>query len=282
MSQRTDWDLVIRPHAGWFDLHVGDVWQYRDLTLLFAWRDLASQYKQTLFGPAWHLLQPLLTTLLFATVFGRVAGLSTDGRPPLLFYMTGVTCWTLFADSFTRTSATFIQNSTVFGKVYFPRLTVPLSAILSTLVKFGIQMCLLLAFVAFYLLTGRRWHVDATILLIPLLIAMTSAFALGLGLIVSALTVKYRDLQVVAGFGVQLAMFATPVILPMSSLHGIGRWILLLNPLASIIEAFRHALIGNGMLSPAYLSFDAVAILVVLICGVLLFNRAERTFVDVI
>jgi lipopolysaccharide transport system permease protein len=282
MAETTEWDIVIRPRAGWFDIALVDVWRYRDLALLFAWRDIASQYKQTIFGPAWHLLQPLLTSLLFVAVFGRMAGLSTGGAPAMLFYMCGVTCWTLFADCLMRTSTTFTQNASVFGKVHFPRLTVPIAAVLALLVKFGIQLGLLVAFLLFYAITGRYAGANAAVSLVPVLIIMAAALGLGLGLIVSALTVKYRDLQVLVGFGVQLAMFATPVIFPMSSLHGTTGSLLMLNPMAPILEAFRYAMIGTGAFDSAYLWLAAATIALTLAAGVLLFARAERTFIDIV
>jgi lipopolysaccharide transport system permease protein len=276
------WDLVIRPKTGWFDLHLADLWRYRDLTSIFVWRDFVAQYKQTILGPLWHLIQPLFTTLLFTLVFGRVAGLSTDGLPQMLFYMAGVTSWSYFADCLNRTSATFINNANIFGKVYFPRLCVPLSTVISNLIKFGIQFALFLAFLGFYALRGAPVHPNAAVLLTPLLLILMAALGLGCGIIVSSLTTKYRDLQVLVGFGVQLAMYATPVIYPMSIFPNAGRWMLLLNPMAPIIEAFRYAYLGVGVFDPVYLAASAGITTAILFLGVVLFNHVERTFMDTV
>jgi lipopolysaccharide transport system permease protein len=276
------WDLVIRPKTGWFDLHLADLWRYRDLTMLFVWRDFVSQYKQTILGPLWHLLQPLFTTLLFTVIFGRIAQLPTDGVPPMLFYMAGVTAWTYFAECLNRTSTTFTQNASIFGKVYFPRLTVPLSVVISNLIKFAIQFALFLGFLAYYWLRGAAIHPNISILLTPILLLMMAALGLGAGIIVSALTTKYRDLQVLVTFGVQLAMYATPVIIPMSIFPNASRWIMLLNPMAPIIEAFRYAFLGQGLFSWSYLGISAGIIAGILFVGIVLFNHVERTFMDTV
>lgn len=274
------WDVVIQPRTRWFDVRLPELWRHRELTALFVWRDLAAQYKQTVLGPAWHLVQPLLTTALFAIVFGRVAKLPTDGIPPLLFYMIGVTCWTYFSDCLTRTAGTFIQNAGLFGKVYFPRLSVPISVVISALVKFAIQFGLLLVMMVFYGARGTPWNANAAVLLIPILVLMMAAFGLGAGIIIAATTVKYRDLQVLVTFGVQLAMYVTPVIFPVSAFQGAARWVLLLNPMAPIIEAFRYALFGRGVLRAEYLATSGVTIGLLLVAGVVLFSRVERTFID--
>jgi lipopolysaccharide transport system permease protein len=276
------WDLVIRPKTGWFDLHLADLWRYRDLTMLFVWRDFVAQYKQTILGPLWHLLQPLFTTLLFTVIFGRIAKLPTDGAPPMLFYMAGITAWTYFAECLNRTSTTFIQNASIFGKVYFPRLCVPLSVVISNLVKFAIQFALFLGFLAYYRVRGAAIHPNICILLTPIFLLMMAALGLGAGIIVSALTTKYRDLQVLVTFGVQLAMYATPVIIPMSIFPNASRWIMLLNPMAPIIEAFRYAFLGEGVFSWGYLGIGAGIIGGVLLLGIVLFNHVERTFMDTV
>jgi lipopolysaccharide transport system permease protein len=276
------WDLVIRPKTGWFDLHLADLWRYRDLTAMFVWRDFVAQYKQTILGPLWHLLQPLFTTLLFTVIFGRIAKLPTDELPPMLFYMAGITAWTYFAECLNRTSTTFTLNANIFGKVYFPRLCVPLSVVISNLIKFGIQFALFLGFLAYYWLRGAAIHPNISILLTPILLLMMAALGLGAGIIVSALTTKYRDLQVLVTFGVQLAMYATPVIIPMSIFPNASRWIMLLNPMAPIIEAFRYAFLGQGLLSWGYLGISAGIIGAVLALGIVLFNHVERTFMDTV
>ena len=206
-SATKEWDLVIRPKIGWLDLHLADLWRYRDLTAMFVWRDFVAQYKQTILGPLWHILQPLFTTLIFTVVFGKMAKLPTDGVPPLLFYLAGVTCWSYFADCVSRTSVTFISNAALFGKVYFPRLSVPLSLVISSMIKFAIQLALFLAFLIFYWMQGAPVQPTAAIALTPLLLLLMAGLSLGAGIIVSALTTRYRDLQQLVAFGVQLMMY---------------------------------------------------------------------------
>jgi lipopolysaccharide transport system permease protein len=277
-----DWSLVIRPKTGWLDLHLADLWRYRDLTLLFVWRDFVAQYKQTILGPLWNVIQPLFTTLLFTLVFGRVAKLSTDQLPPMVFYMAGITCWNYFADCLNRSSGTFINNASIFGKVYFPRLCVPLSIVISNIIKFGIQFALFLCFMLFYYLKGAPIHPNALVFLTPLLVLIMAGLGLGLGIIVSSLTIRYRDLQVLIGFGVQLAMYVTPVIYPLSMVSPHKRWLVLANPMSSLVETFRYAFLGAGSFDPWNLAYSAAATLVILLIGILLFNHVERTFMDTV
>jgi lipopolysaccharide transport system permease protein len=281
-APNTDWDLVIRPKSGWLQLHLGDLWRYRDLTMLFVWRDFVAQYKQTILGPLWHIIQPLFTTLLFTLIFGRVANLPTDSLPPLLFYMAGVTCWNYFAECLNRSAGTFINNASIFGKVYFPRLCVPVSVVISNIIKFGIQFALFLAFMAFYWANGEPIHPKAAMLLAPILVVIMAALGLGLGIIVSSLTVRYRDLQVLITFGVQLLMFATPVIFPVSIVPEKYRWIILANPMSAIVETFRYAFLGAGTFDGLSLLYSASATAVILFFGIVLFNRVERTFMDTV
>jgi len=277
------WSLVIRPKTGWFDLHLADLWRYRDLTMLFVWRDFVAQYKQTILGPLWHLIQPLTTTIIFTVVFGNIARLPTDGLPPMLFYMAGVTAWSYFAECLNRTSGTFIQNAGIFGKVYFPRLTVPLSMVISGLIKFAIQFALFLGFLAYFRLRGAAIHPNISILLTPIFLLMMAALGLGAGIIVSALTTRYRDLQHLVAFGVQLLMYATPVVYPMSMMGGGHfRWLIFVNPLSPIIEAFRYAFLGQGLFNWSYLGISAVMIAGILFIGIVLFNHVERTFMDTV
>jgi len=191
----TNWDLIIRPTSGWLDLHLSDLWRYRDLTMLFVWRDFVAQYKQTILGPLWYLIQPLFSTIVFTIVFGRVAKIPTDGLPPFLFYMAGVTCWSYFAECLTRTSGTFITNAGLFGKVYFPRLTVPLSIVISNILKFGIQFLFFIGFLAYFMINGAPIRPNYWIFLMPYLLLLMAGLGLGAGIIISALTTKYRDLQ---------------------------------------------------------------------------------------
>jgi homopolymeric O-antigen transport system permease protein len=282
-SGAEEWDLIIRPKTGWLDLHLADLWRYRDLTAMFVWRDFVAQYKQTILGPLWHVLQPLFTTLIFTVVFGKMAKLPTDGVPPLLFYLAGVTCWSYFADSVNRTSVTFVSNAAIFGKVYFPRLSVPLSHVISSMIKFAIQFALFLAFLVFYRMHGAGVHPTAAIALTPLLLLLMAGLSLGAGIIVSALTTRYRDLQQLVAFGVQLMMFATPVVYPLSMIGGGSfRWLILANPMTPIVETFRYAYLGSGTFDAIYLCYAAGFTLAVLFIGVVLFNHVERTFTDTV
>jgi len=282
-SAAAEWDLIIRPKTGWLDLHLADLWHYRDLTAIFVWRDFVAQYKQTILGPLWHILQPLFTTLIFTVVFGKMAKLPTDGVPPLLFYLAGVTCWSYFADCVNRTSFTFISNAAIFGKVYFPRLSVPLSLVISSMIKFAIQLALFVAFLLFYWMEGARVHPNAAIALTPLLLLLMAGLSLGAGIIVSALTTRYRDLQQLVVFGVQLMMFATPVVYPLSMIGGGSfRWLILANPMTPIVEAFRYAYLGSATFDAGDLFYSAGFTLAVLFIGVVLFNHVERTFMDTV
>lgn len=276
------WDLVLRPKTGWFDLHLSDLWRYRDLTMLFVWRDFVAQYKQTILGPLWHIIQPLFTTLLFTLIFGRVAKLPTDDLPPMLFYMAGITCWNYFAECLNRSSGTFINNASIFGKVYFPRLCVPVSVVISNIIKFGIQFGLFLAFMGYYWAQGAPIHPNTLILLTPVLVLIMAALGLGVGIIVSALTIRYRDLQVLITFGVQLLMYVTPVIYPISMVSEKYRWLVLANPMSSIVETFRYAFLGAGTFDPVSLLYSAAITLVILLVGIVLFNHVERTFMDTV
>jgi len=277
------WDLVIRPKTGWFDLHLGDLWRYRDLTAMFVWRDFVAQYKQTILGPLWHVIQPLFTTLIFTVIFGKMAKLPTDDLPPVLFYLAGITCWSYFSDCVTRTSVTFINNAAIFGKVYFPRLSVPLSLVISGMIKFAIQFALFLACLVFYWMRGEPARPNAAIALTPLLLLLMAGLSLGAGIIVSALTTRYRDLQQLVTFGVQLMMFATPVVYPLSMIGGGSfRWLILANPMTPIVETFRYAYLGSGTFDAVYLCYSAGFTAVVLLVGIVLFNHVERTFMDTV
>jgi len=277
------WDLVIRPRTAWFDLHLADLWRYRDLTAMFVWRDYVAQYKETILGPLWHILQPLLTTIIFTIIFGKMAKLPTDDLPPLLFYMGGVTCWSYFADCVNRTSLTFINNADIFGKVYFPRLIVPVSIVISSMIKFAIQFALFLAFLIFYWAQGTGIHPNAAIALTPLLLLLMAGLSLSVGIVVSALTTRYRDLQQLVAFGVQLMMFATPVVYPLSMIGGGNfRWLILANPMTPIVETFRYSYLGRGVFDVGYLFYSAGITVAVLLIGIVLFNRVERTFMDTV
>jgi lipopolysaccharide transport system permease protein len=282
LASQNEWDLIIRPQRAWWDLRLGELWRYRDLVWLFVWRDFVSYYKQTILGPLWYLIQPIMTTIVFTVIFGNIAHLSTDGLPPFLFYLAGTTVWSYFSSCLTSTSNTFTSNAAIFGKVYFPRLAIPVSVILSNLISFGIRFGVFLAFWVYFLLTGLAIHPNLWILLIPVLLVLMAGQGLGLGIIISSLTTKYRDLQQLVGFGVQLLMYATPIIYPLSTVKGIWRWLILANPMTAVVETFRLAFLGISSLSPISLLYSAGFMVVVFVIGVLIFNRVEATFMDTV
>jgi lipopolysaccharide transport system permease protein len=276
------WDLVLRPRRGWFDLHLQDLWRYRDLVLLFVRRDFVAQFKQTILGPIWFVLQPLLTTIMFTIVFGNIAKLSTDGLPKVLFYLSGNILWMYFSNVLTATSNTFVGNARLFGKVYFPRLAVPLSLTISNLLKFALQMLFFLGFLAYYAMRGADVHLTPAALLFPLLVLIMAGQALGLGIIFSSMTTKYRDLRFLLGFAVRLMMYATPVIFPLSTIPERWRWVLLANPMTPIIEVFRLGFLGQGTLHWGHLAYSGIFAAAALLAGVLIFTRVERTFMDTV
>ncbi len=279
------WDIIITNRRKLFDIDFKEMWRYRDLVFMYVKRDFVTFYKQTILGPIWYFIQPVFTTIMFMFVFGGIAGISTDGVPQAVFYMAGLLCWNYFADCFNRTSNTFSSNKGVFGKVYFPRLVVPLAGVISNLVKFGIQFFLFLCVYLYFVFQGTHFNINATILMLPVYITMLAAFGLGTGMLVSSLTIKYRDLNFLISFGIGLLMYATPVIYPLSVLkesHPEYLWLLLANPLTSILEAFKYAFTGVGMFSWTYLLYSFVVITVVFIWGLLVFNRVQRNFMDVI
>ncbi len=279
-----DWDLEINSRSGWLDLHLKDIWRYRDLLRMFVWRDFVAVYKQTILGPIWFFIQPLLTTATFTIIFSGVAKLSTDGLPPLLFYLAGTAPWNYFATCLTKTSTTFKDNASLFGKVYFPRLITPLSVVLSTLMQFLIQFLTLGIALIWFVWCGYDIHPNWTgiILGTPALIVLLGGLGLGFGIIISSLTTKYRDLAFLITFGVQLAMYATPVVYPLSTVPEKYRPWLELNPMTGIIEAFRAIFLGAGCFSWSLLSYSFGVTLVVLLLGVLVFNRVEKTFMDTV
>lgn len=277
-----DWTLIIQPHGRLFDLKLRELWQYRDLIYLFVRRDFVAQYKQTILGPLWHFVQPLLTTIMFTIVFGKIAQIPTDGLPPFLFYMAGTVLWGYFAAVLTAAAGTFTTNAHIFGKVYFPRLAVPVSILLSKLIAFAIQLFFFLCFIAYFLLRGANAAPNAWVLATPLLLLMMAALGLGMGVLVSALTTRYRDLTVLIGFGVQLLMYATPVIYPLSALPERYRTWMALNPCAPVMELFRYAYLGVGTVNASLLVCSFVEIAAILFLGVVLFNRIERTFMDTV
>jgi len=276
------WTTIIEPPAKLFDLKLDELWRYRDLIFLFVHRDFVAQYKQTILGPAWHFIAPLFTTIIFTIVFGKIAQIPTDGLPPFLFYMAGTVLWGYFSAVLTSTSSTFTGNAGIFGKVYFPRLAVPVAQLISRLIAFGIQFFFFLCFMAYFILAGAEVRPNAWVLALPLFLVMMAALGLGLGVIISSLTTRYRDLTVLVGFGVQLLMYATPIIYPLSVIPEQYRYWLLLNPIAPIIELFRYAFLGAGSVSLGMLAYSILFITAILYIGIVLFNRVERTFMDTV
>jgi lipopolysaccharide transport system permease protein len=277
-----DWDLEIKPHSSVFNLHLKDVWAYRDLLWLLVRRDFVSFYKQTIFGPLWFFIQPIFTTLIYTIIFSNLAKISTNGAPPPLFYMAGTIAWNYFADSLNKTSTVFRDNASIFGKVYFPRLIMPISIIFSNLVKFGIQLFLFVILLVYYILTGYKIEPNWFILLFPFIILIMALLGLGLGLIITALTTKYRDLIFLVTFGVQLLMYATPVIYPLSAAPEKYRHIIALNPLSGLVETFRYGFLGTGQFYLGAFIYSIIASIVIFVLGLVVFNRVEKNFVDTI
>ncbi|TCC96215.1 ABC transporter permease [Pedobacter hiemivivus] len=280
-----DWDIEIKPLNNLLDLKLRDVWHYRDLLLLLVKRDFVSFYKQTILGPLWFFIQPLFTTIIFTFVFGNMAGISTDGLPQPLFYMAGITTWNYFAECLNKTSTVFKDNANLFGKVYFPRLIMPLSIVASNLVRFGVQMLLFLLMMLFYLGTDVQFSPNRYILLFPLLVVLMACLGLGLGMIISAMTTKYRDLAFLVTFGVQLLMYATTVIYPLSTAlakYPTYAWIIEYNPMTPIIEAFRYGFLGKGSFSWQSLGYCTTITLSIMVIGLIVFNKVEKTFVDTV
>ena len=274
--------MVIGPQRNLLDLRLRELWHARDLILLFVRRDFVSVYKQTILGPLWYLIQPLLTTIIFTVIFGNIAKLPTDGLPSFLFYMSGTVIWTYFASCFTKTSETFVNNANLFGKVYFPRMAVPISILLSNLIAFVIQFVFFLGFMVYFVARGTALHPNWWILFTPVLLLMMAGLGLGFGVIVSSLTTKYRDLRFLVQFGVQLLMYVTPVIYPMSSIPGRYQAILRYNPISPVVETFRYAFLGAGTVNLVQLGYSFAVMLAVIIIGVVIFNRVEATFMDTV
>lgn len=283
MKEQQQWDIEIAPERGLFHVDLKAVWKYRDLMMLLVKRDFVAFYKQTILGPIWFFVQPLLTTMMYLLIFGRVAKLSTDGVPGLLFYIAGVTCWNYFSESLTKTSDTFIANANIFGKVYFPRLVIPLSIVLSNLIRLGIQFGLFMLVWGYYLVTDPSIQPQWTMMFIlPWLVILMVALSLGLGIIFSSMTTKYRDLRFLLSFGIQLLMFATPVVYPLSLAPEKYRWLIVANPFTPIIETFRYVFTGKGVFDWTYLSYASISTFGILLLGILIFNKVERTFMDTV
>jgi lipopolysaccharide transport system permease protein len=277
-----NWTSIIRPVSGWFDIHLRELWRYRDLIMLFVRRDFIAVYKQTILGPLWFLLQPLFTTIVFTVIFGKIAKIPTDGLPQIIFYLSGVVAWNYFASCLNKTSDTFVANAGIFGKVWFPRLSVPISIVISNLITFAIQFILFLGFWFYFLLIGSTINPQPLILILPLLILQMAALGLGCGIIISSLTTKYRDLTQLVGFGVQLWMFATPVVYPISRIPAKFQWIIALNPMAPIVELFRYSFLGAGTIIPWQIGLSIFNTIIILVIGIVLFSRIEKSFMDTV
>ena len=283
MTNNEEWDLIVKPKSSWFEFNFKEIWRYRDLLFMFVKRDIVSTYKQTILGPLWFFIQPILTALTFTIIFGNIANLSTDDKPKFLFYLAGTTCWNYFADCLNSTSGTFINNAGIFGKVYFPRLISPLSVVISSVLKFLIQFLLFIGVFIVMYFNDANLQPNKLMLLIPFLVLLMGIMGLGLGIIVSSFTTKYRDLRFLISFGIQLFMYITPVILPLSQFKGIMKKVVMANPMTPIIETFKAAFLGvpkdyaiNGL-------FYTTAFTIVVFClAILIFNKVEKSFMDTV
>ena len=285
-EQLESWDLILQPRTGRFDVHPGDLWRYRDLIWLFVKRDFITFYKQTILGPLWYILQPLFTTVVFTVIFGKFGKIPTDGIPRFIFYLSGTVAWSYFANCLNQTSNTFIKNAAVFGKVYFPRLSVPISVVIINLAKFSIQFIVFSVFYIYFVMKGASVRPGLFILLLPVLIFQMALLSLGAGIMVSSLTTKYRDLNFVMTFAVQLWMYGSSVIIPASvvaeKVSTGWLYVYMLNPMVSIVEMFRYTFFGEGLVEPVFIAMGWGVTLVVLFAGVALFGRIEKNFMDTI
>ncbi len=281
-DEHTNWDTVIGAEKSPFDLKLGEIWRYRDLLMLFVKKDIITVYKQTILGPIWFLVQPILTTLIYSIIFGQMAGISTDGIPGPIFYLGSLTLWNYFADTLNLTSKTFSENASVFGKVYFPRMILPLSKVISGLIKLLIQFGLFFVVWLYYTFIEKKIHPNIYVLFFPIAVLGTSLLSLGFGILITSLTTKYRDLTFLISFGVQLMMYATPVIWPLSVASGRKQFWAWLNPLTSLFEAFKYGFLGKGIFNPFWICYSFAFIFVLLLVGVFTFNRVEKKFIDTV
>lgn len=279
------WDIVIKPKERGLHLNLREVWRYRDLLYLYVHRDFISTYKQTILGPLWFFIQPIFTTIIYTVIFGGIAGISTDGLPQPLFYMAGILCWNFYSDCLNRSSSTFATNAGIFSKVYFPRLVVPIAGLVTAVIKMFIQLLMFFAFYAYYVYEGASIGVNYYVLLFPLLIIMLAGIGFGVGILISSVTIKYRDISILFSFVIGLLMYVTPVIYPLSAIpekYLEYKWIIQLNPLSSIVETFRYGFLGTGEFSWITLGYSAVFTIIVVLLGIVTFNKVERKFVDIV
>ncbi len=281
-NNTTQWSTIIQSKTGWFDISMSEVWKYRDLVMLFVRRDFVSVYKQTILGPLWFLIQPLFSTLVFTIIFGKVAKIPTDGVPHALFYLSGIVCWNYFSSCLVKTSDTFVSNAGLFGKVYFPRLTVSIGVVITNMISFLIQFLLFMGVLFYYYLAGAAIQPNLWVLAIPLLLLEMAALGLGTGILISSLTTKYRDLAYLATFGVQLWMYGTPIVYPLSQIPQQWQWLYYLNPVASIVESFRFAFLGVGGVTMSHILSSIGIIILILVIGVIVFSRIEKNFMDTV
>ena len=276
------WKKVIEPKTRLLDLKLGELIQYKDLIWMFVKRSFKSQYKQTILGPLWFIINPLITSVLFTVVFGGIAKISTDGVPQLLFYMAGNTAWSYFATCVTQTSSTFTANASVFGKVYFPRLVMPVSTVIFAILSFLIQLAMLIGFIIYFMVIGENVHPNMYVWLLPIFVLHMAAMGMGFGIIISSLTTKYRDLSILVTFGVQLWMYITPIVYPVSTLSEKAKALIMLNPMAPVINNFKYAFLGCGKMEWGYWGISAIVTFIVLFIGIVIFNRVEKTFMDTV
>ena len=282
IQTKDNWTQIIKPQKNLLEIDFKELWAYRDLLVLFIRRDIVTKYKQTILGPLWFILQPILTTMMYLLVFGRIAKIPTDNAPQILFYLSGIVAWTYFSVCLNSTANTFISNASIFGKVYFPRLVVPLSIVISNIIQFLIQLGLLLVAMGIYYSKGVSFPFTYNLFLLPFLILLMALLGLGFGIIISSLTTKYRDLSNLMSFGIQLWMYATPIIYPLSVIPDKYKIYILANPLTSIIITFKSSLLGTQSISYGYLVYSSVFTLVILFLGIIMFNRVERSFMDIV
>ena len=266
----------------WFSVNLKEIWKYRDLIILFVKRDLTTSYKQTVLGPLWIIINPLLSTTVFTVIFGVIAGIPTDGTPQFLFYMSGNILWNFFSSCLNRASGTFLGNARLFGKVYFPRLVMPISGILYNLINFMLQTAVYVILVIVYSLIGANVHPNLLIILAPFLVLQTALLGTGMGLIISSITTKYRDLNILVSFGVSLLMYITPVVYPISQVPEKFRWIMLLNPVAPIVETYRYSFLGSGSIEWLFLGISFAVTIIILSIGIVVFNQVEKNFIDTV
>jgi lipopolysaccharide transport system permease protein len=277
-----EFTTIIKPKNKLFDIDFKELWHYRDLFSMFVKRNIITQYKQTILGPAWFFIQPAITTIMYMIVFAGIAGISTDSLPEPMFYLAGIVCWQYFSDCLNKTSSTFTENQGIFGKVYFPRLIVPLATVASNLVRMGIQFLLFVAVYIYYIVIGVQVQPNVYVLLLPVLMLMLAGLSLGFGIIISSMTTKYRDLTILFTFIVQLWMYATPIIYPLSTMSPKRQWIMALNPVTSIVEAFKYGTMGVGTFSWMQLIYSFVFMVVILAIGIVVFNKVQRSFMDTV